>query len=93
MTGTNGKTTTACLVRALLEADDRQTGLRGTVKSIVGVIERKVPHTTPEVIDLRRTSREMLDHGDRVRVGGVLAERSRCGGPTRSISRSRSSPT
>ena len=73
VTGTNGKTTTAFLVRALLEADDRQTGLRGTVKSIVGGVEREVPRATPEVIDPQRTSREMLDHGDRVRVGGVLA--------------------
>ena len=31
VTGTNGKTTTAFLVRALLEADGRQTGLLGTV--------------------------------------------------------------
>src|ERR1700755_2303375 len=39
VTGTNGKTTTAFLIRALLEADDRQTGLLGTVTSIVGGTE------------------------------------------------------
>src|SRR6185436_14881018 len=32
ITGTNGKTTTAFLVRALLEAAGRQAGLLGTVK-------------------------------------------------------------
>ncbi|HTX09566.1 MAG TPA: Mur ligase family protein, partial [Solirubrobacteraceae bacterium] len=64
VTGTNGKTTTAFLVRALLEADRRQTGLLGTVKSVIGGVERAVERTTPEAIDLQRTFREMLDAGD-----------------------------
>ena len=64
VTGTNGKTTTAFLVRALLEADGRQTGLLGTVKSVIGGAERDVERTTPEAIDLQRTFREMLDAGD-----------------------------
>jgi UDP-N-acetylmuramoyl-L-alanyl-D-glutamate--2,6-diaminopimelate ligase len=65
VTGTNGKTTTAFLIRGLLEADGRQTGLLGTVKSIVGGEERAVQRTTPEAIDLQRTFREMLSGGDR----------------------------
>ena len=64
VTGTNGKTTTAFLVHALLEADRRQTGLLGTVKSVIGGAERAVERTTPEAIDLQRTFREMLDSGD-----------------------------
>jgi UDP-N-acetylmuramoyl-L-alanyl-D-glutamate--2,6-diaminopimelate ligase len=64
VTGTNGKTTTAFLVRALLEADNRQTGLLGTVKSIIGGAEHEVQHTTPEAIDLQRTFRRMLEHND-----------------------------
>ncbi len=36
VTGTNGKTTTAYLVRALFEATGEQCGLLGTVKSVVG---------------------------------------------------------
>src|SRR4051812_13846772 len=36
ITGTNGKTTTAFLVRALLEAGGLRTGLLGTVGTIVG---------------------------------------------------------
>ena len=64
VTGTNGKTTTAFLVRALLEADERQTGLLGTVTSVVGGEERSVERTTPEAIDLQRTFREMVDGGD-----------------------------
>jgi UDP-N-acetylmuramoyl-L-alanyl-D-glutamate--2,6-diaminopimelate ligase len=64
VTGTNGKTTTAFLVHALLEADNRQTGLLGTVKSVIGGAARTVERTTPEAIDLQRTFREMLDSGD-----------------------------
>jgi UDP-N-acetylmuramoyl-L-alanyl-D-glutamate--2,6-diaminopimelate ligase len=65
VTGTNGKTTTAFLVRALLEAAGRRCGLLGTVTSVVAGEERPTVRTTPEAIDLQRTFREMLDGGDR----------------------------
>ena len=64
VTGTNGKTTTAFLVRDLLEADTRQTGLLGTVKSIIGGETHEVVRTTPEAIDLQRTFRQMREQGD-----------------------------
>ncbi len=64
ITGTNGKTTTAFLVRALLEAAGRPCGLLGTVLSVVAGEERPTVRTTPEAIDLQRTFREMLDGGD-----------------------------
>jgi UDP-N-acetylmuramoyl-L-alanyl-D-glutamate--2,6-diaminopimelate ligase len=65
ITGTNGKTTTAFLVRHLLEAAGRQTGLLGTVKRVVGGVEEDVERTTPEAIDVQATFRRMLDAGDR----------------------------
>jgi UDP-N-acetylmuramoyl-L-alanyl-D-glutamate--2,6-diaminopimelate ligase len=68
VTGTNGKTTSAFLVRALVEADGRPTGLLGTVKSVIGGREHEVIRTTPEAIDLQRTFREMLEQGDRACV-------------------------
>jgi UDP-N-acetylmuramoyl-L-alanyl-D-glutamate--2,6-diaminopimelate ligase len=68
VTGTNGKTTTAFLLRELLEADGRQTGLLGTVKSVIGGIEHDVQRTTPEAIDLQRTFAEMASRGDRACV-------------------------
>ena len=68
ITGTNGKTTTAFLLRELLEAAQISTGLVGTVKSIVGGAEREVKHTTPEAIDLQRAFAEMLAGGDRACV-------------------------
>src|SRR5579875_866995 len=42
VTGTNGKTTSAFLIRAMLEAGGRRTGLLGTVKSVIGGVEREV---------------------------------------------------
>ncbi|MEO8690665.1 MAG: Mur ligase family protein, partial [Solirubrobacteraceae bacterium] len=64
VTGTSGKTTTAWLARAMLEAAGMPTGLLGTVASIVGGERRAMERTTPEAIDLQRTFREMLDAGD-----------------------------
>src|SRR3954454_7173221 len=66
ITGTNGKTTTAFLTRALLEGAGLRCGLLGTVKSVVGGVDHPVVRTTPEAIDLQRTFREMLDAGDQV---------------------------
>ena len=64
VTGTNGKTTSAFLVRALLGAAGRPTGLLGTVTSVIGGVEHAVKRTTPEAIDLQRTFREMRSGGD-----------------------------
>jgi UDP-N-acetylmuramoyl-L-alanyl-D-glutamate--2,6-diaminopimelate ligase len=65
VTGTNGKTTTAFLVAALLEAGGLPCALLGTVKSVIGGRDGPVLHTTPEAIDLQASFRAMLDAGDR----------------------------
>ncbi len=65
ITGTNGKTTTAFLVREILEAAGVRCGLLGTVKQVVGGGEEDVERTTPEAIDLQATFRRMLEGGDR----------------------------
>jgi UDP-N-acetylmuramoyl-L-alanyl-D-glutamate--2,6-diaminopimelate ligase len=65
VTGTNGKTTTAWLVRHLLEATGTRTGLLGTVVSVVGGREEPVQRTTPEALDLQATFAEMDAAGDR----------------------------
>jgi UDP-N-acetylmuramoyl-L-alanyl-D-glutamate--2,6-diaminopimelate ligase len=64
VTGTNGKTTTAFMLRELLRAAGERCALLGTVKSIVGGGERPVIRTTPEAIDLQADFRAMLDAGD-----------------------------
>jgi UDP-N-acetylmuramoyl-L-alanyl-D-glutamate--2,6-diaminopimelate ligase len=68
VTGTNGKTTTAFLLRSILAAAGRRPGLVGTVEWEVGGARRPAPFTTPEAIDLQRLFREMLDAGDRSAV-------------------------
>src|SRR3954451_374494 len=64
ITGTNGKTTTAFLVRGILEHAGRQCGLLGTVTSWVGGHERPTVRTTPEAIELQACLAAMLPGGD-----------------------------
>jgi UDP-N-acetylmuramoyl-L-alanyl-D-glutamate--2,6-diaminopimelate ligase len=85
VTGTNGKTTTAFLLRSILKAGGRQAGLVGTVEWVVGGERRPAPHTTPEAIDLQRLFREMLDAGDRA----VALEASSHGAALRRLDRVR----
>jgi UDP-N-acetylmuramoyl-L-alanyl-D-glutamate--2,6-diaminopimelate ligase len=65
VTGTNGKTTIAHLIRAMLEAEGRHCGLLGTVHSVIaGAEQGAAVRTTPEAIDLQHDFRAMLDGGD-----------------------------
>src|SRR3954471_3165833 len=64
ITGTNGKTTTAFLVRELLEAAGRQTALLGTIKSVIGGAEAPLARTTPEAVDLQASLAQMVAAGD-----------------------------
>ncbi|HEY8083065.1 MAG TPA: UDP-N-acetylmuramoyl-L-alanyl-D-glutamate--2,6-diaminopimelate ligase [Solirubrobacterales bacterium] len=66
VTGTNGKTTTAFLIREILEATGVHCGLLGTVSQVVGGVEERAERTTPEAIDLQAIFRRMLEGGDRV---------------------------
>jgi UDP-N-acetylmuramoyl-L-alanyl-D-glutamate--2,6-diaminopimelate ligase len=85
VTGTNGKTTTAFLLRSILEAAGRLPGLVGTIEWRVGGERRPAPFTTPEAIDLQRLFREMLDAGDR----SVAVEASSHGSALRRLDRVR----
>ncbi len=51
VTGTNGKTTTAFLLEALLRSVGRTCVLIGTIETHVGEEVRVSPHTTPESRD------------------------------------------
>jgi len=64
VTGTNGKTTTAFLLHAILEAAGRRAGLLTNIERRVGGEPRPTGLNTPEAIDLQRLFREMLDAGD-----------------------------
>jgi len=67
ITGTDGKTTTAYLVRAVLEAAGQPTGLLSTVEVIVGGHSLGNPErmTTPEAPQLQAHLAAMLAAGDR----------------------------
>jgi UDP-N-acetylmuramoyl-L-alanyl-D-glutamate--2,6-diaminopimelate ligase len=70
ITGTDGKTTTAYLAVAALEAAGMPTGMIGTIATrIGGTTDAHAAHaTTPAAPELQRTLRAMVDAGDRVAV-------------------------
>jgi len=63
VTGTNGKTTTAFLLDAMLNNVGRKTVLVGTIEYHVAGAVRPSPHTTPESRDLLELFREGADAG------------------------------
>ncbi len=63
VTGTNGKTTTAFLLDAMLNSAGRKTVLVGTIENHVAGAVRQAPHTTPESRDLLALFREGADEG------------------------------
>ncbi|MBI4459064.1 MAG: UDP-N-acetylmuramoyl-L-alanyl-D-glutamate--2,6-diaminopimelate ligase [Acidobacteria bacterium] len=69
VTGTNGKTTVAFLVAAILKAAGWKPALLGTVGYSLAFGEsgsqRPAPNTTPESLDLQRMLREVVDGGGR----------------------------
>lgn len=70
VTGTNGKTTTAFMIRALLAGQGRRPGLISTVRYEIG--QRNIPanRTTPEAPDLQA----MLQKMDRAGCDSVAME-------------------
>jgi UDP-N-acetylmuramoyl-L-alanyl-D-glutamate--2,6-diaminopimelate ligase len=63
VTGTNGKTTTAFLVDAILRAAGRTTGLIGTTGYRTPRASRTAANTTPESLDLQQMFAEIADAG------------------------------
>jgi UDP-N-acetylmuramoyl-L-alanyl-D-glutamate--2,6-diaminopimelate ligase len=68
ITGTNGKTTSAFLLHAILQADGRQAGLLTNIERRVGGESRPTGLNTPEALDLQRLFRQMVDAGDTASV-------------------------
>ena len=64
VTGTNGKTTTACLIKNMLErALGTQAGLIGTVENQIGALSLPARRTTPESYEIQSLLRRMADAG------------------------------
>jgi UDP-N-acetylmuramoyl-L-alanyl-D-glutamate--2,6-diaminopimelate ligase len=63
VTGTNGKTTTTYLLRAVLARRGERVGLVGTTGYEFGAETSAAPHTTPEAPELQRLFRGWRDAG------------------------------
>jgi len=63
VTGTNGKTTTTHIVRAIFNQAGRPCGVSGTLHTLIGERILPVKNTTPDVLDLQAALREMVDGG------------------------------
>jgi UDP-N-acetylmuramoyl-L-alanyl-D-glutamate--2,6-diaminopimelate ligase len=63
ITGTNGKSTTAFLVEAILSAAGRKSALIGTIEYHVAGKVLPAPHTTPEALELNQIFAEALEQG------------------------------
>ena len=63
VTGTNGKSTVATLITAILEQAGIPAGFLGTLGYRFGALRFPGGHTTPEASDLFRTLRRMRDAG------------------------------
>ncbi len=65
VTGTNGKTTTAFMLRAILAAGGDDVGLIGTIHYRIGARIIPAGRTTPEAPDLQAMMEQMLNAGCR----------------------------
>ena len=63
VTGTNGKTTTTWLIRAILQAAGRKPGLIGTIEYDLCGTLRPATHTTPDAMSLAALFTEMRKNG------------------------------
>lgn len=63
VTGTNGKTTTTCVIQALLEAAGRPTGSIGTIGCRIGEARAPSANTTPGPVELHRVLAQMWQAG------------------------------
>ena len=63
VTGTNGKTTSSHLIREILLKAGYKCGLIGTMYALYGDVQRSVPNTTPDVIELQSILADMVAAG------------------------------
>ena len=63
ITGTKGKTTTASMIRSVLEKGGIKTGIIGTLGILYGDKTIKTANTTPESYEIQKALRAMIDDG------------------------------
>lgn len=68
ITGTKGKTTTACMIKSILEKAGNKVGLIGTLGIFIDETLKKTDNTTPESYEIQKALRKMVDAGCRYAV-------------------------
>lgn len=63
ITGTNGKTSTTYMIKAIAERAGYKVGLIGTIRNLIGDRVIETERTTPESADLQRILRDMKNDG------------------------------
>ncbi|MBU3142276.1 UDP-N-acetylmuramoyl-L-alanyl-D-glutamate--2,6-diaminopimelate ligase [Clostridium sp. CF012] len=61
ITGTNGKTTTAFMIKAILEEQGHKVGLIGTIANFIGNDKIHTERTTPESLELHELFKKMVE--------------------------------
>jgi UDP-N-acetylmuramoyl-L-alanyl-D-glutamate--2,6-diaminopimelate ligase len=83
VTGTNGKTTTAFLLREILAKTGRKCGVIGTVEIDDGKTRREADMTTPSACDVAELLAEMRSNGCKaaaIEVSSHALDQGRCAG-------------
>jgi UDP-N-acetylmuramoyl-L-alanyl-D-glutamate--2,6-diaminopimelate ligase len=65
VTGTNGKTTIAYIIKAIIEVAGYKCGLLGTIDYMIGENKHVSNLTTPEAVEINEMLREMVDAGQK----------------------------
>ena len=63
VTGTNGKTTVAYMVRSIIEHTGSRCGMMGTIEYSTGADKVAAPLTTPDAVTIAQAAKEMVDNG------------------------------
>lgn len=63
LTGTKGKTTTAHMIKSILEANGEKVGMIGTMGTFIGTEKFETKNTTPQSYELHSLFVKMLDRG------------------------------
>lgn len=61
ITGTKGKTTTAYMIRDIMNASGKKTGMIGTIYNTYGNVQIESTRTSPESLDLQKILKDMVD--------------------------------
>ena len=79
ITGTKGKTTTASMIKNILEEDGKKTGIIGTLGVSFNDKHYSTINTTPESLELQKYLREMIDDGIKYVVMEVSSQALKVG--------------